>query len=110
MTVHTDTYQYILTCAKSLKVCTRGRYFTVTVLLLSIAVHGGTWQYMQNSITAYGSTWWYMALYFAVYDSMAALHFAVYHGHGLWQYMAVQGLDFNTERGRLFPRPIFVCF
>ena len=47
------------------------------VLFWHMTVHGGTWQYMQNSITVYGSTWRYMALHFAVY-------------HGLWQYMAVQ--------------------
>ena len=66
------------------------------VLLQSMAVYGGTWQYMRNSITVYGSTWRYMALLFAVY-------------HGLWQYMAVQGLDLRRREGR-FPRPIFVRF
>jgi hypothetical protein len=30
-----------------------------------MAVHGGTWQYKQNSITVHGGTWWYMALDFA---------------------------------------------
>ena len=56
------------------------------VLLRSMAVYGGTWQYMRNSITVYGSTWRYMALLFAVY-------------HGLWQYMAVQGLDLRRGGG-----------
>ncbi len=71
------------------------------VLLRSMAVYGGIWQYMPrlNSITVYASgtcygitlAWRYMALLFAVY-------------HGLWQYIAVQGLDLRRgPEGGGFP-------
>ena len=80
-------YRYIPVCTE-MRQMTKSTY--QYVLLRSMAVYGGTWQYMRNSITVYGSTWRYMALLFAVY-------------HGLWQYMAVQGLDLRRGGGAVPP-------
>jgi hypothetical protein len=53
ITVHTSTYWYVLVQKNHQKYV---RVRTSRCLSRFMAVHGGTWQYMQNSITVYGST------------------------------------------------------